>query len=267
MGLVVWALALAGCAMDPAEPSRWPDASGLAQTTPAPGLVPLRVAVDPTLATLIRGLEPLYEAQHPGVDMLIYEGVRDGRRDGPAWLAMRLDRGALADAYLAESGHRLDELTNKPLGRAAWLGNTLAVIAPAGSGLDSASLTARSVPVHVAMERSALGRWTRASLREAGLWGEVSLAAGRFDHGASIVERVAYFARRPTPEMGLGIVLGSDAVDDRVRVVGYLDQPRGDPTIHEAAWFGDAGEALVGWLRASPDARAAATRAGFLVAP
>lgn len=268
---VIWALALAlaqsGCAMAPETPSRWPDASGKALAEPGEGLVPLRVAVDPTLAPLARLLEPLYEAQHPGVDLVIHVGVRDGRRDSPAWLAMRLERGAEADAYLAESTHRLDDLTRRPLGRSAWLGNALAVVAPAGSGLDAGSLIARDVPVHVALDRTALGRWTRASLREAGLWGEVSLAAGNFDHGAAIVERVAYFASRPTPEHGLGIVFGSDASDRRVRVVGYLDQPRGDPTIHVVAWFTGSGEAFARWLLTSPDARQAATRAGFLVAP
>jgi len=183
---------------------------------------------------------------------------------GPAWLAMRLERGAEADAYLSESEQQILELTRTPKGHEAWLGNTLAVIVPRNSSLDASQLTGRRTPVHVALERSALGRWTRASLREAGLWGEVALASGNFDGGEAIVERVSYFARRRPPEVSFGIVFGSDVDAERVSVVGYLDQPKGDPTIHYVAWFTEAGEDFSRWLRSDPDALAFARRAGFV---
>jgi ABC-type molybdate transport system substrate-binding protein len=259
-------LVLGGCAMKPETVSRWPDASGRAEAVPGPGLAAVRVAVDPALAALLRGLEPLYEGARPGVDLVIYEGARTGRMDQSEWLAMRLERGAQADVYVSESGHGLDELTRTPAGSAPWLGNTLAVVVPRGSQLDRRELALRRAPVHIALERTALGRWTRASLRESGLWGEVSLASGNIYGGAAIEERVAYFAKRPTPEESFGIVFGSDADASRVRVVGYLDQPRGDATIHHVAWFSEAGADLAQWLLSDTEARAAAARAGFVVA-
>lgn len=266
-GMVLVCVALvAGCAMKPETASRWPDASGRAEAAPGRGLEAVRVAVDPALAGLLRTLEPLYEGARPGVDLVIYEGARTGRMDQAQWLAMRLERGARADAYVCESGHGLDELTRAPEGRSPWLGNTLAVVVPKGSQLDRRELALRRAPVHIALERTALGRWTRASLRESGLWGEVSLASGNFDGGEAIVERVSYFAKRPTPEESFGIVFGSDADATRVRIVGYLDQPRGDATIHHVAWFSEAGADLAQWLLTDGDARAAASRAGFIVA-
>jgi len=250
--------------MSPETPSRWPDASGRDDASPRPGAAVVRVAVDPTLAPLARALEPIYEGQRPGVDLVLFEGARTQRLDRPAWLAMRLERGAEADAYLSESEQQILELTRTPKGHEAWLGNTLAVIVPRNSSLDASQLTGRRTPVHVALERSALGRWTRASLREAGLWGEVALASGNFDGGEAIVERVSYFARRRPPEVSFGIVFGSDVDAERVSVVGYLDQPKGDPTIHYVAWFTEAGEDFSRWLRSDPDALAFARRAGFV---
>ncbi|MFI4882050.1 MAG: hypothetical protein ACIAQU_05650 [Phycisphaerales bacterium JB064] len=265
-GVIGWlAVVMAGCAMKPETPSRWPDASGQTAAVPRPGLTPVRVAVDPTLAALARALEPLYEGQRPGLDLVLYEGVRTQRLDQPAWLAMRLERGAEADAYLTESEQQIQELTRTPDGHAAWLGNTLAVVAPRGSSLDGSQLVGRKTPVHIALERSALGRWTRASLREGGLWGEVSLAAGNFDTGEAIVERVSYFARRQPPEESFGIVFGSDIDTRRVKLVGYLDQPRGDATVHHVAWFSDAGADFARWVLTDADARAWASRAGFIV--
>ena len=254
-----------GCAMPPETPSRWADASGRAEAAGGQQLVPVRVAVDPTLADLARALEPVFEGQRPGIDLVIYEGVRTQRLDQPAWLAMRLERGAEADAYLSESERQVLDLTRVPTGHAAWLGNTLAVVAPRGSMLDESQLVSRRTPVHIALERSALGRWTRTSLREAGLWGEVSLAAGNFDGGEPIVERVSYFARRQPPEASFGIVFGSDVDPARVGIVGYLDQPHGDPTIHHVAWFSEAGEDFAQWLLTDHNARAWAARAGFVV--
>jgi|GEM_PF-6883125 len=252
--------------MKPETVSRWADASGRTEAIPRRGLTPVRVAVDPALAPLLRTLEPLYEGARPGLDLVVHEGARTGRMDQAEWLAMRLERGAEADAYLSESGHALDELTRAPDGRAPWLGNTLAVVVPKGSQLDRRELALRRAPVHVALERTALGHWTRASLRESGLWGEVSLASGNFDGGEAIVERVSYFAKRPTPEESFGIVFGSDADASRVRVVGYLDQPRGDATIHHVAWFTEAGADLAQWLLTDGGALMAAERAGFVVA-
>ncbi|MEO1278155.1 MAG: substrate-binding domain-containing protein [Planctomycetota bacterium] len=264
-GVVAVAVLGLGCAMPPETPSRWADASGRAEAVPGERLVAVRVAVDPTLAKLARALEPVFEGQRPGIDLVLHEGVRTQRLDQPAWLAMRLERGAEADAYLSESERQILDLTRTPTGHAAWLGNTLAVVAPRGSMLDQSQLTGRSTPVHIALERSALGRWTRASLRQAGLWGEVALAAGNFDSGEAIVERVSYFARRQPPEASFGVVFGSDVDPARVGIVGYLDQPREEPTIHHVAWFSEAGEDFARWLLANHDARAWAARAGFVV--
>ncbi len=264
----VWVclLVVGGCAMTPETVSRWPDASGRAETVPGRGLTAVRGAVEPARPAGLRTNEPLYEGARPGVDLVIYEGARTGRMDRAEWLAMRLERGAQADVYVSESGQRIDELTRTAAGSAPWLGNTLAVVVPKGSQLDRRELALRRAPVHIALERTALGHWTRASLRESGLWGEVSLASGNFDSGEAIVERVAYFAKRPTPEESFGIVFGSDADANRVRIVGYLDQPRGDSTIHHVAWFSEAGADLARWLLGDADARAAAARAGFVVA-
>ena len=263
--LLILILGLVGCAMKPETVSRWPDASGRGQVVPVEGLESVRVAVDPVLAALVRRLEPLYEGARPGIDLVVYEGARTARMDQADWLAMRLERGAEADAYLSESVHQIDGLTRTPLGTAAWVGNTLAVVVAQGSTLDRRELAMRRAPVHVALERTALGRWTRASLRESGLWGEVSLASGNFDGGEMIVERVSFFARRQPPEQSFGIVFGSDADPSRVRIVGYLDQPRGDATIHHVAWFSDAGADLAEWLLTDAEARAIAARMGFIV--
>lgn len=251
--------------MKPETVSRWPDASGRADATPGRGLIPVRVAVDPVLSSLARRLEPLYEGVRPGVDLVIYEGARTARMDQADWLAMRLDRGAEADAYLSESVHQIADLTRTPMGEGPWLGNTLAVVVAKGSTLDRRELAMGRAPVHVALERTALGRWTRASLRESGLWGEVALASGNFDGGEMIVERVSYFAKRSPPEESFGVVFGSDADAGRVRIVGYLDQPRGDATIHHAAWFTDAGSDFVRWLVEDADALRTAARMGFVV--
>ncbi len=254
-----------GCAMKPETFSRWPDASGRAEAVPGRGLVAVRVAVDPVLAPLVRRLEPLYEGTTPGIDLVIYEGARTARMDQADWLAMRLDRGAEADAYLSESVHQIGDLTRTPMGEGPWLGNTLAVVVANGSTLDRRELAMGRAPVHVALERTALGRWTRASLRESGLWGEVALASGNFDGGEMIVERVSYFAKRSPPEESFGVVFGSDADARRVRIVGYLDQPHGDATMHHAAWFSEAGADFVRWLVQDSDALQTASRMGFFV--
>ncbi|MEO1009065.1 MAG: substrate-binding domain-containing protein [Planctomycetota bacterium] len=268
--LAHWLL-LASCAARIDEPWRWPSVDPPAGAAPGVGLVPVRVAVAPSLVPLMERLEPYYEAARPGVDLVIHAGPKTGEVDPARWLALRLERGAEADAFLAESMGQVDALEREVQGSMAWLGNTLAVVVPRGSTLDRRELALGRAPVHIALQRSELGRWTRASLRESELWGDVSLAAGVFDDGSAIIERVRYFYEQTTPQRGrqesFGIVFGSDAhaAQDRVRVVGYLDQPRGDPLVHAIAWFTDEGAALASWLAESEDARVAAARGGFIV--
>jgi len=267
--LVSLSAAMAGCA--PREASwRWAEAGGAGAGGAVGGdRVAVHAAVAPTLLALLERLEPLYEAASPGVDLVLHGGVRTGELDRAQWLSMRLERGARADLFVAEAAWQVDELTRTPRGRQPWLGNALAVIAPRGSGLDRRGLASGAAPVHIALARTALGRWTRRSLRASGLWGDVSLAAGLYDNADAIVQRVGHGARGAPA--GYGVVLASDAVaasagaGGPVRVVGYLDQPPGEPTVHELAWFTDEGGDLARWLADSEDARSAAAAMGFVV--
>ncbi|GIW74165.1 MAG: hypothetical protein KatS3mg103_0687 [Phycisphaerales bacterium] len=199
------------------------------------------------------------------MDLVLHEGARTGRLDQAQWLALRLDRGAQADAYLAESVQTVRDRTRTPAGWAPWLGNTLVVVAPRGVGVPASALGDRTTPVHLALERTALGRWTRAALRQAGLWDEVAPTAGLFDNGRAIVQRLHESAQRDPPRPALGIVLGSDADPARVEIVGRLAPPADDPPVHAVAWLTQAGEDLASWLRHDPSARRTALAMGFLL--
>ncbi|MGE0876848.1 MAG: molybdate ABC transporter substrate-binding protein [Burkholderiales bacterium] len=187
-------------------------------------------------------------------------------------LARQIESGAPAQVFISADLAWMDYLDARKLLKAGTrrnlLGNTLALVAPAGNtvtavirpGFALASLLgggrlALGDPRHVPA-----GRYARTALEKLGVWDSVS---ARLAPAENVRVALALVARGEAP---LGIVYSSDAASEpRVRVVATFPGDSLAPIVYPAALTaratGDAAAFLA--MLASPPAREVFERHGF----
>lgn len=188
-------------------------------------------------------------------------------------LAKQIEEGAPADIFISADLAWMDELEQKglidPATRRNLLGNTLVLIAPAGSGLkiDLAKDVDLLAPLgggRLAIgETKAVpaGRYAKAALEQLGIWDMLK------DHLAEQVNVRAALQLVARGEAPLGIVYGSDAVaDPGIEVVATFAQSLHPPIIYPVARITASQNALatdyLSFL-AAPEARDVFIRNGF----
>jgi ABC-type molybdate transport system substrate-binding protein len=222
----------------------------------------LVVYAAPTLAALVERLAAVYEAENPDIRVRVRTGQRGPVLDPWGNIARDINAGAAVDVLAAERAWQIDELTRPPPVRRQWLGNELVAVTGRASRLRLIDLSTGWCGVAVALERTALGRDSRASLEARGVWSTVAERVERFDDAAAILERARWGA---DSEHVLGIVYRTDArgaAAEGTRVVGRLALPAGEELVHELAAWTPRGEALVAWLTGE-HAAAVAREMGF----
>lgn len=205
---------------------------------------PIHVLAADTFGALLDRLEPMFEREHPGVDLVVTYGVSSPPLDADQTLSRAVNAGQTIDVILVDDAVQLKRLARQPSAVTPWLSNRLVLIRTRGTGLRLIDLSTGVCEVSVALERSALGRATRAALRERGVWSGMSGRVGLFDGGPAIVARVASERLEPA----LGIVFASDAATTKrsITVVAVLDA---EGVGHVAATWTVDGRMFARWLR------------------
>jgi len=226
-----------------------------------PRTTKVRLYAPSTFRTLLERLEPMYEAQTSGVNLVLDFGEHQPPVSAEHALVININAGSPVDAFIAGDGAQIEALLNRPVRIEPWLTNEIVLIRPRGSPLRLIDLSKGSCQVAVALDRTALGRATRGALRRRGIWETVTQRVGLFEDGAAIQTRVAERDLEPC----LGIVYRSDLwnTPERVRVIGPLEPDDETPLEHYVASWTDEGSRLLDWLR-SEEALAIATETGFV---
>lgn len=253
-----------------AEEWRWAPADPEPQAAALAAGPRVRVFVAPEFAELMRRLEPRYEAE-AGVDLeLVFDAHLD-LRSAEEQLILRSTRGAAPDLLLLESAARVMDLTHRPRAWALLAVGEVVAISPAQAMGTVREMLEGTVPVAMALERSALGRASRLSLEYAGAWKTASASVGRFDHADAISEYIAHAGEQNPPVATVGLVYRSAAlrairreIDPRRRiaVLTTLASPPDEPAAHAMAVWTDAGRDFGDWL-CSPHAQSEMRRLGF----
>lgn len=168
--------------------------------------------------------------------------------------ARQIAAGARADLFVSADARWMDDLQKRELVRARrdLLGNRLALIAPAGSGVRLR--IAPGFPLAAALGRGRLaigeplsvpaGTYARQALTRLGVW---SAIAGRLAPAQDVRGALAYVARGEAP---LGVVYASDAAaEPRVRVVGVFPAASHAPIVYPAAVLRGAGAGAPAFYR------------------
>lgn len=189
-------------------------------------------------------------------------------------LAKQIEASAGADMFISADSKSMDYLDQKNLiarpSRANLLGNSLVLVAPAGSKtalritpgfkLADALMGGRLALANI--DSVPAGRYGKAALTALGVWDEVK---DRLAQGEDVRATLAYVARGEAP---FGIVYATDArVEPKVRAVGTFPENTHEPIVYPVALTKDAkpeAAMFLAYLRSSK-ARAVLERAGFSV--
>ncbi len=190
-------------------------------------------------------------------------------------LAKQIAEGAPADIFISADLAWMDELEKKDLidkaSRRNLLGNTLVLIAPAGSGLkidleQGVDLLAALGGGRLAIgETKAVpaGRYAKAALERLGIWDALK------DHLAEQVNVRAALLLVYRGEAPLGVVYGSDAVaESSIEVVATFSPSLHPPIVYPVARVAASHNGLAaGYLNFlfAPEASEAFIRNGFTV--
>jgi molybdate transport system substrate-binding protein len=190
-------------------------------------------------------------------------------------LAKQIENGAPADLFMSADSDWMDYLETrkliKPGSRSDLLGNTLVLIAPAGSAVKLTiapdfGLAAALGDGRLAMADPAAvpaGRYGRAALAKLGVWDSV---ANRIAAAENVRAALLLVARGEAP---LGIVYRTDAAVERgVRIVDTFPPDTHPPIVYPIALTSTStnrdAPALLVYLR-GPEAHAQFHKAGFTV--
>jgi molybdate transport system substrate-binding protein len=187
-------------------------------------------------------------------------------------LARQIESGSPADIFFSADLEWMDYLQGKKLikreTRHDVLGNTLVLIAPAGSQIELKIAPRFALARALGEGRLAtgdpdsvpVGRYAQAALTKLGVWQEVAVRLVRAD---SVRSALAFVDRGEAP---LGIVYRTDAlIDKRVRVVDTFPADTHDPIVYPIALTTAASPQsaqFVTYLR-GPDGDSAFKRYGF----
>ncbi len=189
-------------------------------------------------------------------------------------LAKQIESSAGADVFLSADTDWMNYLDSKDLidrkSRKNLVGNTLVLIAPAGTGTtieigDHFPLLQELHGGRLSMadpDSVPAGKYGRAALIALGVWPSVK------DHIVSsenVRVALAYVARGEAP---LGIVYKTDALSEpKVKIVGAFPTGSHQPIVYPAALTKDSKQEAKGFLLylSGPEARAVFEKAGFAV--
>jgi molybdate transport system substrate-binding protein len=191
-------------------------------------------------------------------------------------LARQIEAGAPADVFISADEEWMDYLAARDQIRTSSrrniAGNSLALIAPAGStlvlplvrGVDLVSALHDGRLATADPDSVPAGRYARSALMSLNAWPAV---ADRLARAESVRMALAYVARGEAP---LGIVYATDAqVEPRVRVLGLFPEDSHLPILYPAAALRDAPAEAEEFLRflAGPQALERLRQRGFTTVP
>lgn len=166
---------------------------------------------------------------------------------GSSALAKQIVEGAPADIFISADLAWMDDLQSRnlidPATRGNLLGNSLVIVAPAGTDVnidlskpvDLAALLAGGKLAIADVKAVPAGRYAKAALESLGLWTRVEPHLAQSEN---VRAALAFVARGEAP---LGIVYGSDAmVEAKVRVVGTFPAQSHPPIVYPAARIANA---------------------------
>lgn len=157
-------------------------------------------------------------------------------------LARQIESGAPADVFISADLDWMKYLSDRKLiaegSEVQLLGNTLVLVAPAGSqaaitiapGFDLAGLLNGGKLAMGDVKAVPAGKYAKAALEKLGVWAMVEGSLAQAENVRAALKLVA------TGEAPAGIVYGTDAVEDKaVRVLGTFPADSHPPIIYPAA--------------------------------
>ena len=174
----------------------------------------LIVSAAASLTNAFKALGPVFEAQHPGTQVLFNFAASDA-------LVQQIAKGAPVDVFASADQEAMDAAQAQQLlapgTRQNFVGNSLVLIVPADSTLAIASVADLTQPAvkRVAVGNPAsvpVGRYTRRALEQAKLWPAVEPKA---IYAQSVRQGLDYVARG---EVDAGFVYGTDAAVQKTKV-------------------------------------------------
>jgi molybdate transport system substrate-binding protein len=192
-------------------------------------------------------------------------------------LAKQIEQGAPADVFISADLDWMDYLANKKLiaddTRKSLLGNSLVLIAPAGSGTKLELKPGADVAGALGGGKLALaevssvpaGKYAKAAFEKLGIWSKVEANIVQSDN---VRAALAFVARG---EAKLGVVYATDAKSDpKVEVVATFPEDTHPPIVYPiavvAASHNSDAKAFIDFL-SSDEAKATFTAQGFKVLP
>jgi molybdate transport system substrate-binding protein len=212
----------------------------------------LTVSAAASLTNAFRELAPLFEARHPGTQVLLNFAASDA-------LLAQIAKGAPADVFAAADQESMDRANAQKLlvagSRRNFVGNAMVLAVPADSALVIAKLGDLQRPQ---IKRIALGapasvpagRYALGALKAANLWPALE---PKVVYAQSVRQALDYIARG---EVGAGFVYATDAalMKDKVKVA--LGVPTETRVLYPIAA-----------LASSPNTGAAAQFIDFVMSP
>lgn len=254
-GSILMMVVLAGCSggnqtRDEVEP----------RVIPTNGAQPVHVLSSQVFASVMGPLESAFEREHPEFDLVVTYGVERAPLDADQDLQTIIGDGAQADVFLAGDLRQVEEVSRAPMSIVPWLGNRLVLVRRSRSRLRMIDLSKGNCEVAVALERTPLGRASRAALEARGIWSGISERVGLFGDGETILSRTGSLGLDPV----LGIVYASTRLNSElpIEVAGVIaDEDLVDQHV-VSVWSEDGGR-FAEWL-ISPAAQRIASQSGFL---
>jgi len=231
----------------------------------------VRVFAAASLADVMEDLALEWMAQgHPGPVVNLA---------GSSTLARQIENGAEADVVLSADEQWMDYLAERSLvdasTRAALLGNSLVLIAPANSTLDVSLSPGTDLAAKLAGGKLALadpdgvpaGRYAREALVNLGMWDGVEPLVVR----AGDVRAALRFVTSGEAEAGIVYATDARAAGDAVRILGAFPEESHAPVVYPVALTAAGAQSIEGrTFRAflgGPEARAIFTARGFTALP
>jgi len=191
-------------------------------------------------------------------------------------LARQIEAGAPADVFISAHAAAMDYLAERklidPKSRVDLLGNSLVVVAPKSSPLETLAFTSAALAAAIGEGRIATGdpasvpagAYAKAALEKLDLWRAV---APRLAFTDNVRAALVFVAREEAP---LGLVYATDARSEpRVKVVAVFPEDSHPKIFYPAALTGAGGEAparFFAFIR-GPDGKAIFERHGFVFLP
>ena len=223
----------------------------------------LTVSAAASLTNAFQELGPQFEVANPGTKVLFNFGASGA-------LLQQIAKGAPVDVFASADQETMDQAQAQNLVRAAarsnFVSNALVVIVPAVGGLAPRVLGDLAQPafkrIAIGLPRSVpVGRYTKAALDQAGLWGAIEPKM----IGAQNVRQVLDYAARG--EVDAGFVYATDAALMPGKVKVAMTVPTPTPVLYPiapvaASPHAELARKFVAFVQ-SPRAQGVLTKFGF----